>query len=64
MNLFQMEKTSTSKFKEIFDPPKTKNGDFLREYQIFTVNWMRSLWYQGRNNILADKMGHKNCSNN
>ena len=48
---------SPDKYEKIKDPPQSKIGTELRDYQLEGLNWLRFCWYHNRNNILADEMG-------
>ena len=44
-------------FVEITEPPQSKDGDALRDYQLEGMNWLRFKWFHHQNTILADEMG-------
>ena len=46
-----------SKYKEIKEYPKSKEGWELKNYQIEGVNWLRYCYYHKRNSMLGDEMG-------
>ena len=42
---------------EVTDQPKMLKGGVMKQYQIYGLNWMVSLYNNNLNGILADEMG-------